>query len=235
MLNSTLQLKVKQRLNKLDSQDYENLECWQIIEAFNKAQIEWVRRQIMGRNMSQEGAEQTVRKVDDLQNLLTPVPLTSISAGAYYETEPLPSNYLEFHKIDIEATKDNCCTEPKKMIVYLVEEANSSILQRDELRQPNFEWGETFCTIVNNRIRVYTNSDFTVSSITLLYYRKPINIQIIGCGDPYTGLISATDISCEFRDDITEILIDSAASIMAGDIESFSQQSRTSQSSETNT
>jgi hypothetical protein len=104
MLNSTLQLKIKQRLNKLDSQDYENLECWQIIEAFNKAQIEWVRRQIMGRNMSQEGAEQTVRKVDDLQNLLTPVLFTSINAGTYYETEPLPSNYLEFHKIDIEAT-----------------------------------------------------------------------------------------------------------------------------------
>jgi hypothetical protein len=234
MLNSTLQLKIKQRLNKLDSQDYENLECWQIIEAFNKAQIEWVRRQIMGRNMSQEGAEQTVRKVDDLQNLLTPLNLTFTKASSYYETQPLPDDYLEFHKIDVAASKD-CCSSPKKMIVYLVEEANSSILQRDELRKPNFEWGETFCTIINNSIRIYTNDDFAISTATLLYYRKPINIQITGCGDPYTGLVSTANTPCEFRDDITEILIDSAASIMAGDIESFNQFTRTSQASETNT
>ena len=40
MLNSTIIIKVKQRLNKLDSQDYDNLETWQIIEAFNKGQVE---------------------------------------------------------------------------------------------------------------------------------------------------------------------------------------------------
>jgi hypothetical protein len=234
MLNSTLQLKVKQRLNKLDSQDYDNLECWQIIEAFNKAMIEWTRRQIMGRNLSQEGAEQTVRKVDDLQNLLQPAQLTFINAGDYYETEFLPQDYLEYHKIDIYATKD-CCTDPKKMIVYLVEEANSSILLRDELRKPNFEWGETFCTIVNNKIRVYTNNDFQISEVKLLYFRKPVNIQIVGCGDPYTGTISTANIECEFRDDITEILIDSAASIIAGDIESFNQYQREQQAAETNT
>ena len=37
MNNDTLQLKLKQRLNKLDSQDYDNIEPWQMIEAFNKA------------------------------------------------------------------------------------------------------------------------------------------------------------------------------------------------------
>jgi SsrA-binding protein len=84
-------------------------------------------------------------------------------------------------------------------------------------------------------IRIYTNDDFAISTATLLYYRKPINIQITGCGDPYTGLVSTTNIPCEFRDDITEILIDAAASIMAGDIESFNQFTRTSQASETNT
>lgn len=234
MLNNTIQLKVKQRLNKLDSQDYDNIECWHIVEAFNKAMIEWTRRQIMGRNLSQEGAEQTVRKVDDLQNLLFPVNLTFINQGDYFETEPLPENYLEFHKIDILATKD-CCQDPKKMIVYLAEEANSSILLKDELRKPNFEWGETFCTIVNNKIRVYTNNDFELSSCKLLYFRKPINIQILGCGDPYSGVVSTTNVECEFRDDITEILIDSAAAIIAGDIESFNQLQRNQQAAETNT
>ena len=234
MNNSTLRLKIQQRLNKLASQDYDNIECWQFVEAFNKAQIEWCRRQIMGRNADQAGAEQTVRKVDDLQNLLTPLNLTSINTGDYYLSNPLPNDYLEYHKIDITATKD-CCDDPKKIIVYLVEEQNSSILLRDELRKPNFEWAETFCTVINNSIRIYTNNDFLVDSVTLLYYRQPRRIEILGCGDPYTGLISNVDISCEFRDDIAEVIVDSAASILAGDIESFNQYTRTSQQSENNT
>ncbi len=34
MLNSTIVIKVKQRLNKLDSQDYDNIECWQVVDNF---------------------------------------------------------------------------------------------------------------------------------------------------------------------------------------------------------
>ena len=52
MNNDTLQLKLKQRLNKLDSQDYDNIEPWQMIEAFNKAQLEWCRRNLHGNNLS---------------------------------------------------------------------------------------------------------------------------------------------------------------------------------------
>ena len=55
MNNATLQLKLKQRLNKLDSQDFDNIEPWQMIEAFNKAQVEWCRRNLHGGNMYKEG------------------------------------------------------------------------------------------------------------------------------------------------------------------------------------
>ena len=34
MDNATLEIKLKQRLNKLASNDYDNIEKWQIIEAF---------------------------------------------------------------------------------------------------------------------------------------------------------------------------------------------------------
>ena len=71
MLNSTITIKIKQRLNKLDSQDYDNLECWQIVEGFNKAQVEWVRRQLHGNNIFKEGDEQSTRRKDDLQVLLS--------------------------------------------------------------------------------------------------------------------------------------------------------------------
>ena len=55
MLNSAIVIKLKQRINKLDSQDYDNIECWQAVEAFNKAQVEWCRRQLHGLNVVKEG------------------------------------------------------------------------------------------------------------------------------------------------------------------------------------
>ena len=59
MENNTAFLKLKQRLNKLDSQDYDNILCFQVVEAFNKAQVEWSRRQLHGINMKKEGDEQS--------------------------------------------------------------------------------------------------------------------------------------------------------------------------------
>jgi len=35
MTNEALQIKFRQRLNKLASNDFDNIECWQIVEAFN--------------------------------------------------------------------------------------------------------------------------------------------------------------------------------------------------------
>jgi hypothetical protein len=48
MNNQTLLIKLKQRLNKLDSKDFDNIQCWQFVEAFNKAQLEWCRRNLHG-------------------------------------------------------------------------------------------------------------------------------------------------------------------------------------------
>ena len=84
MLNNTIVIKVKQRINKLDSQDYDNLECWQIVEAFNKAQVEWCRRQLHGLNIVKEGDEQSTRRKDDLQVLLTTDPLTMTDKKIYF-------------------------------------------------------------------------------------------------------------------------------------------------------
>ena len=65
MLNETIVYKVTQRLNKIASMDYDNIEKWQIVEAFNKAQVDWCRRQIHGMNQFKEGDEQSTRRIDD--------------------------------------------------------------------------------------------------------------------------------------------------------------------------
>jgi hypothetical protein len=232
MNNQILQLKIKQRLNKLSSNDYDNIESWQIIEAFNKAQLQWVRRQLHAGNARKEGDEGSKRRIDDLQILLVDQVLTGTQNAKYFESTSLPSDYLEFKRVSTLA-KSECCPADS-MTVYLAEEANVDSLLNDNFRNPSFEWGETFCTLFNDTIRIYTDKKFTVINPTLTYYRKPVYIQITGTIDPYTGLTSTTDVSCEFRDDITELIIDECVGILAGDIESMNQLQIAKQSVENN-
>ena len=232
MLNSVLVIKVKQRINKLDSQDYDNIECWQIVEAFNKAQVEWVRRQIHGINATKEGDEESTRRIDDLQLLLSTATVKLTKKDVYY-TGSIPKDYLDWKRTDTFATSD-CCPERRRMVTYLVEEGNVNNLLRDVAKQPSFEWAETFCTLSNNSLNVYHDNKFMINDVSLMYYRQPVHIQIQGCVDPYTGVESPADVLCEFKDDIIELLIDEAAAILAGDIEAVNQYSRNLENAERN-
>ncbi len=229
MLNSTITIKMKQRLNKLDSQDYDNITCWQVVESFNKAQVEWVRRQLHGINLVKEGDEQSTRRKDDLQKLLIKIPLTTVKKDVYYEGN-VPDNYLQWKRVDIYAKKE-CCND-RRMTVYLAEEGNLNQLLRDKSKQPSFDWAETFATLINNTVHLYTNNDFEISESELTYYRQPTKIQILNCSDPYTGITSTAEVECEFKDDIIELIIDEAVSILAGDVESGNQFSRGSDGAE---
>ena len=231
MLNSTIEIKVKQRLNKLDSQDYDNIQCWQIVEAFNKAQVEWVRRQLHGTNAFKEGDESSNRRKDDLQRLLVLENLTLGKRDLYYEAS-LPGNYLQWKRVDVYANKE--CCDKRKMVVYLAEEDDLALLLRDKAKEPSFEWGETFATLMDNGIKIYTNDKFDIPNASLTYYRQPVRVEFLNCSDPYTGAASTADVLCEFKDDIVELIIDDAVSILAGDIESTNQYSRNSQASERN-
>jgi len=234
MNNSTLRIKIKQRLNKLASNDFDNIEDWQILEAFNKAQVEWVRRQLHGNNLYKEGDESSKRRIDDLQPLLVELSLTGSETDKYFETNNFPiDTYLEYKRISADA-KSVCCDDPRSMTVYLAEEANVELILRDPLKNPSFEWGETFCTILGNKIRIYRQEDFNIVNPVLTFYRQPVIVEFLNVINPYTEVQSTADVECEFKDDIVEVIIDETASILAGDIDNFNQYQREQQSAERN-
>lgn len=235
MNNTTLQLKIKERLNKLSSSDYDNIEGWQFIEAFNKGMTDWCRRNLQGTNQSRQGDEASKRRIDDLQILLTDSPVTPVTTRETYVEvgTGLPSDYFEWKRIQAFA-KNECCKDPRPLVIYLAEEANVPQLLRDYNKKPSFGWAETFATIKNNVVRIYTNGEFTVEGVTLTYYRQPQRIQIAGVTDPYTLQVPLVDVECEFKDDLAEIFCDEAAKIIAGDIENLTQIQRISSSIEQN-
>jgi hypothetical protein len=232
MTNALLQIKIKQRLNKLASLDYDNFECWQIQEAFNKAQLEWVRRQVYGMNTRKEGAEQSTGLTDDLRILLKSEDIKPVDKKVYVEAV-LPSDYLYYSRVDVMANSD-CCPEKRRMTVYEVEEANIALILNSDTQSPNFEWAETVSTLVGNKIRVYTDNKFSITDIDLVYYSRPTDVKFNGCIDPSTGSVIKADVACIFKDDIVEILVDETAAILAADIESMNQFQREIQNGQRN-
>jgi len=232
MTNSELQIKIKERLNKLASMDYDNFECWQIVEAFNKAQLEWFRRQISGINQQRQGEGSSKMNYDDTQKLSTSVSMSGTNSTTEFVSDPLPDDYLYYNSLHVMG-KSECCPE-RNIIIYIVDKADLSVILRDSNKKPSFEWGETVAIMSGNKFTIYTDETFDITSMDLSYYRKPTPVSFAGCTDIKTGAITA-DVPCEFKDDIAEILVDNAVAILAADIESFNQYSRATNSVQTNT
>lgn len=237
MNNATILIKVQQRLNKLSSQDYANIQPWQIIEAFNKGQVEWIRRNAHGGNLYKEGAEQSISRIDDLQKIIEPTANLAVTdKGIYFETNvnAWPTNFLRFCRFDCYVTSE-CCQEPLRMKeVYLGEVANVNEYLGDKNRRPNFSYRETFATISGNKIQLYHGNEFEVSTLKMFFYRQPRKIEIANVKDPYSGLTPTVDVECEFKDDLCEVFVDEAVQIIAGDTENNFQFQRNKQSAEEN-
>lgn len=219
MKPQTALIKLRLRLNKLHSSDYDDIPDWTAVEAINKEQVEFVRRQFHGNNVTQEGDEESRIRVEDLQILLIEKDLKGTSKPLFFESEKLPDNYFFFKRVIPLASKDDCKGRP--MYSVLIEESNVPTYLSDWSMQPSFEWAQSFHTLVGNRLRVYTNNDFKIDKAVFMYYRKPQMMDIAG----YThedGVVS-TDKDIEFNEHIAEIILDGAVARIASDIESLNQ------------
>lgn len=204
---SQISAKIDIRLNKSASGDYDNIWPYIKAEAFNKGINDWVRRQFHGKNITQEGDEESVIRVDDLQVLLKVDSLVTKDKGIYSQTDRLPTDYLYFKRVTPVVSKGKCSNIRIKS--YLREEANVDNL----LTFPSFDFEETFHTIINNRIHIYHNKDFKIEKAELTYYRKPKVYDF-----------KKLDTVVEFKDDVCELLVDEACKIIASDIESLNQK-----------
>ena len=167
-----------------------------------------------------------------MQVLLTEKVLKGSNNKDYFETVSLPSNFLAYKRIDITAEKDNCVASNFK--IYLIENANLSMYLSDAHMKPSFEWRETLVTQQGNTLRIYTNGEFKITKAILSYYRLPTPVTFAGCADiSKEGLPTLKDTPCEFKDTITEKLIDEAAGILAADMESWNQYQRNTENSRT--
>ncbi len=234
MNNSLLQIKIQERVNKLASSDYGNLEPWQMAEAANKAQYAWVRRQLEGINQTKTGAEGSTRRIDDLQCVLTTWTGSFTDQGDYWQSSSFPDDYMEWCRISAFA-QDGCKTcPPIRLQIFEGNEADVDVYIPDTNRTPNYAWATTFSTVMSKTFKIWTLDRFDIVDPLVTYYRSPVHIVFINSEDPYTGIVSLIDVECEFPDGVTELIIDDAAAILAGDLDNYQKSQALSQSAEHN-
>jgi hypothetical protein len=215
MTVQTLIVKIKQRINKLDSQDYDNLEIWQVLEYYNRAQKLFVRQNLHGLNTYREGDENSKRRIDDFSRLITSIKPVLTKKDIYYEF-PLPvSNYMYFKRIDITAKH---CDKERSMVCYLGQMSNVNNYLVNYQKKPDFVWGETFATMSNGNVQVYTNGEFDISSLTFYYYRYPVDVAMANNFSLEYNSVVPNDIHPELPDDLVEVIISHAASLIGGDL-----------------
>lgn len=235
MTNTLIQIKIQERLNKLSSNDYGNIECWQVVEAFNKGMDMWVRRQLQGINQTRTGPEGSIRRIDDLQVLLKEWNTTWANSGLYWETSSIPTDYLQYCRITAYGQDECKDCPPRRLEVFEGNEADVDIYLADQYRAPDYSWRTTFSTMAGNKFKIWTNGSFNIVDPVLLYYKTPVHIQIANCRNPDTGTVSPVDVLCEFPDSVIEILCDEAAGIIAGDTDAFNLKQRLDTTAEHNT
>lgn len=219
MSPQTAILKFRTRLNKVHSSDYDNIPDWAAVEVINKAAIEVTRNIIHGSNRQQEGDEETRFRIDDIQFLLKPATLKAPDSRNDYFEVKLPTDYLWYKRIIPFASKGECKKQP--LLTHLEEEGNVPDLLMDWANQPSWEWRYTFHTILSNKLRIYKEKGFYIDHVDVVYYRRPIKMDIIGY--THEDGQDSTNTDLEFKIDLAEAIIDYAVSITAGDIESTNQ------------
>jgi hypothetical protein len=154
---------IQNRLNKLSTNAGDNIEKFQFVEAFNACQLIWAEDRFKMDEVN------TVR-IDELQILLKTVDLIPIKVENknYYEIA-LPTDYFHY--------KRSVSNTPCQITNWLKKEGDINQLLNDEFWKPSIEWGETICTIVGKKLRIYVDN-FSISNLELLYYRYPTQINM---------------------------------------------------------
>lgn len=210
---------VQERMNKNSSNANDNIEKYSFVGAFNASQLLWVENRI-------KLDETNSVRIDEIERLLLTYSKkpTLIEGKNYYELS-LPDDYFHY--------KRSVSYIPCLIYNWLKKEGDINRLLQDEFWKPSVEWGETLCTLVGNKLRVYVD-DFTISNIDLIYYRYPININMATGFVDVNGNIT-TNINPEFQGSSLIEILNETCNLLASDINDQSRYQTSAQRIQKNT
>lgn len=166
----------KQKLNKIDSQQYRNLQVPEIDWKLNEATEMFVKNIAEPRAPNGLGFEVNQRAIEDIRTLVVNQTDSSCTLATKYEDNSyiatLPEDYWFHVSSEVNAKKGKC----KEIL-------STNIRQHDDrfkispFDKSSFEWREINILFFEDKIRLFTDGTFEVLSICINYIKKPIKIH----------------------------------------------------------
>jgi len=210
----SLLYKIDQKLNKLSTNDHQQIPLEDKILALNEAQIKLIKRKVSGTaTTSGLGLDAFRKRYEDLQVLVVDyskpldLELSDKNLNQYNaDLTKLSPKYLFYIDSYILADKGRCKDRKIWVNKDLAKHSDISLLLNNENYKPSFEYQETFNTIADNKLAIYTDGTFTPKKIFVSYLRYPQYINKSGYVDLEGN--ETPDQDCELADYLEDELVD---------------------------
>ena len=211
----SLLYKIDQRLNKLSTNDHQQIQLEDKILALNEAQIKLIKQKVDGQStVSGLGLDAFKKRYEDLQSLVVtynnqPLKLKVKNkelnqwAAGFHQLTPKYMFYIDSYVL---ADKGKCKDRKIWINRDLAKHSDLQFCLNNEHYRPSFEYQETFNFLSSDEISIFTDGTFTPTKIYISYMRYPEYIDKTGYikfdGQP------STDQDCELELYLEDELLD---------------------------
>lgn len=211
----SLLYKIDQKLNKLSSNEHQQISLEDKILALNEAQIKLVKQKVDGFvTNSGLGLDAFKKRYEDLEILIETYADHKLDLELkdpiihQYDADlsALTPEWMFYIDSYILAKKGRCIDRIIRVNRELSKHTDIQILLTNDHYKPSFEYQETFNTISSNKISIYTDGTFTPTKIYISYLRYPKYIDKEG----YVKLDgkNSQEQNCELESYLEDELVD---------------------------
>lgn len=211
----SLLYKIDQKLNKLSTNEHQQINLEDKILALNEAQIKLIKQKVDGTSTNTGlGLDSFKKRYEDLQSLVItynhqPLPLVLKNAELnqwFANLHTLVPKYMFYLDSYILADKGRCTDRKIWINRDLAKHGDIQFILTNDNYKPSFEYQETFNFLSSDEISVFTDGTFTPKDIYISYMRYPVYINKTGYimldGQP------SVDADCELETYLEDELLD---------------------------
>ena len=211
----SLLYKIDQKLNKLSTNEHQQIQLEDKILALNEAQIKLIKQKVDGQSTNAGlGLDAFKKRYEDLQSLVItyneqPLTLTLKNAELNQwaaNVHLLDPKYMFYIDSYILADKGRCKDRKVWINRDLAKHGDLQYCLNNVHYKPSFEYQETFNFISSDEISIFTDGTFTPTKIYISYMRYPVYIDKEG----YIRLdgLPSVDQNCELETYLEDELLD---------------------------
>ena len=211
----SLLYKIDQRLNKLSTNDHQQIQLEDKILALNEAQIKLIKQKVDGfSTVSGLGLDSFKKRYEDLQSLVMTYNHQPLNLKVknkelnqwFAKLNDLSPKYMFYIDSYVLADKGRCKDRQIWINRDLAKHGDLQFILNNTHYKPSFEYQETFNFLSSDEISVFTDGTFTPKKIYISYMRYPVYIDKEGY-IKFDGTPSV-DQDCELETYLEDELLD---------------------------